>query len=249
MAGQPIFRKPSIKVFKTMSKKSNVLILPDAHLNYEHPKALEFAIATKELFDIPDENIFQLGDLEDNFWAGQYPKGSDFPHTPNQELEITREKIKEWGKAFPLLKICHSNHQSRFYRKAAGGELPSQVLRNYRELFEYPKTWDVQECFVVNTKKQFMLTHGEELGSGPGAMTRAINLYGISTAYGHLHSAAGVLHLNTTTQDLWAMNCGCLIDPTQYCFQYAKHARLKPSLGVGVVLNSGTTPIFIPMPI
>ncbi len=216
------------------------------HAPYHHHKALDFCKNVQELYQIPEENIFSVGDFEDNFFLGAYPKGSDFPHTPNQELELARKIIKEWAKAFPLLHMCHSNHASRYYRKAAGGELPTQVLRSYKELFRYPSGWDVEECFVPNVKKPFMVCHGEEFSGINAARSHAL-AYGISVAHGHSHSSAGVQYINTKTQDLWGMNVGCLIDDEQYCFAYAKHARNKVSLGVGVVLDSGRFPFFVPL--
>jgi len=220
------------------------MFIPDLHFPYHLDDAIKFCIKVKDDFNIPTENVFQAGDMEDNFFLGAYPKGADMPHTPDQELEHARKLIKEMGKAFPMLNICSSNHASRYFRKAAGGELPTQVLRSYRELFNYPSLWDVQECYVVNTKKPFIAFHGEGFSDKTGRSQ--IMHFGMSTVFGHLHSGATVTWMNTHTQDLWAMNAGCLIDHSQYCFHYAKQAKLKPSLGVGVILDNGRCPIWVP---
>jgi hypothetical protein len=241
---KPIFSRPSIKVFKSASPQKNYLIIPDIHFPYHLNDAIKFCKSVQELFKVPEDNVIQLGDMEDNFFLGAYPKGADMLHTPDQELEEARKHIREMAKAFPMLSICTSNHASRYYRKAAGGELPTQVLRNYKELFEYPKGWDVQECFVTNTKMPFLSFHGEGYSDRTGR-TQALH-FGMSTAFGHLHGGAGVNWVNTHSQDIWGMNCGCLIDNEQYCFQYAKHSKIKPSLGVGIVIDSGRCPIWIP---
>ena len=63
---------------------------------------------------------------------------------------------------------------------------------------------------------------------------------------GHLHSNAGISIVSTHGQRIWGMNVGCLIDNEAYAFAYNKYTRQKPVLGVGVVVDGGLTPIFIP---
>jgi hypothetical protein len=244
---EPVFRKPSIKVFKGSSKK-NWLIIPDSHLGEEHPKALEFLINVKELYNIPDSNVCQLGDFLDLWSFSRYPKGGDYPVTPRQEIEIARKKVREWARAFPLLKLCVGNHERRLWQRAIDASLPTDVIRSVREIFEYPKEWDVEECYVTNTKHPFLLIHGDGEGVSNTNPIATIKHFGISAAWGHFHSRPSVSHIDTLTQKLWGMSCGAIVNKESFCFKYGEKAAHKISNGCGVVLGEGSFPIFIPMP-
>lgn len=245
----PIFRRPSIKVFKGSPKK-NWLLIPDAHIPFEHPKALEFLINVKELYQIPDENIICLGDLLDLYHFSRYEKSPDHPITPIQEIELGREKIKEWSKAFPILKMCSSNHaEGRLWKKLVEAQLPSDVVRSIREIFVYPKLWDIQESFVPNVRHRFLTCHGDKNGLSSITLTNNPRQFGMSVAFAHFHSLASIMHLSTLTLDMWSFNVGCLVDVGSFAFEYGAGAKFKPSIGCGVVQDEGRCPLWIPMPI
>lgn len=245
---EPLFRRPSIKVFKGSPRK-NFLLIPDAHIPFEHPKALEFLINVKDLYQIPDENVICLGDLLDLYHFSRYPKGADYPITPNQEIEMARVKVKQWAKAFPVLQICSANHEARLWKKAIEAELPSVVMKSLNDIFQYPKTWDIQECFVPNVKHRFICLHGDGQGLSATTLTNNPRQFGMSVAFGHFHSQASIMHLSTQTLDCWSFNVGCIVDESQFCFEYGSKAKFKPSIGCGVIMDEGRCPIWIPMPL
>jgi hypothetical protein len=242
----PIYRRPSVKVFSGSYKK-NYLIIPDSHIPFEHPNALKFLLNVKELYQIPDENVISLGDLLDLYHFSRYPKGADYKITPIQEIEIARDKIKEWAKAFPLLKICSANHEARLWKKAIEAELPSAVMKDIKEIFGYPRLWDIEECFVVNTKNKFICLHGDGNGLSPRTLDNNPKQFGMSVAFGHFHSLASIMHISTQTMDVWSFNVGCIIDESSFVFEYGNKAKFKPSIGCGVILDEGRCPVFIPM--
>jgi hypothetical protein len=225
----------------------NYLVIPDLHFPFEHKLALPFCKEVQKDFNIPEENVYSLGDIEDQYNFGRWPKDPDRKHTAAQELESTRETIRKWGRAFPLLKVCESNHGTRIYKKAFDAELPSQVIRSIEEIFEYPKGWVLKEHFVIcATKAEFALQHGDNY-SGPVGHRQAAIDNGMSTIIGHLHSNAGVNWIETKHQRIFAVNSGCLIDTDAYAFAYGKHSRGKPCIGVTVVLDGGRFPIWVPL--
>ncbi len=68
-----------------------------------------------------------------------------------------------------------------------------------------------------------------------------------STVIGHLHAFGGVSHINTWgSSPRWGMNVGCMIDSKAIAFEYGKLSRNRETLGVGVVVDDGKTPIFVP---
>jgi hypothetical protein len=222
-----------------------VLIISDTQMPYEALKALQFCEYVKNHYGVPDENVMHVGDEADNFHGGSYPKGGDYPHTPNQEINITREKFKEWASIFPKMKICISNHGMRWVRKASAAEMPSQVLAHYQQLMQTPPGWIWRREWIVNFKHPFKTSHGMEL-SGKTPYRLAAELGVISHAFGHLASSAGICQVVTREKKIWAMNTGCLIDTDAYAFKYGEDCRFKPTLGIGLVFNKGSTPFWLP---
>lgn len=222
--------------------KDSFLFIGDVHEHFAHPRALQFCKSLQKDFDIPRSNIYSVGDLTDQFFFGRWPKSPDAKHTPNQELDFTRERLRKWAHAFPEMKIATSNHDQRIMKKALGAELPSQVIRGIEEIYEFPKTWELRDQFIVMANKcEFLVEHGESFSC---ALQAAI-AYGVSVVQGHHHQKAGVQYVKTRTQQLWGMATGCLVDADQYAFEYGRHNKYKPVIGSGVVVNG--IPHFIPL--
>jgi hypothetical protein len=225
----------------------NYLVIPDTHIPFEHPDALKFLIRVKKFFKIKDEHCIHLGDELDIYFLNMYSKDPNSTMTARQEIAASRDKIKQWSEHFQELMLCHSNHISRIWRKASFAEIPSEMLRTYKEFIGAPEGWRWKDEWHIKTKhSEFLATHGEGF-SGPMGHRSAAITYGISTVIGHLHSGAAISRIDTKHQKIWACNSGCLIDNQQFVFHYAAHAKNKPSLGCTVILDSGRTPIWIPM--
>jgi len=242
----PIFRRPSVKVFNGSYKK-NFLLIPDLHFGFEHPRALEFLLGVKELYQIPDSNCISLGDVWDGFHFSRYPKGADYPLTPDGEIELARKTTKEWGKAFPLLKVCMGNHDNRMIKAATSALLPSNIIKSLKDIYQYPDTWELEECFVANTKSPFLCIHGDGQGISPTNLAGNPKQFGMSVAFGHFHSLASIMHVSTQTLDAWSFNTGCLVHEESFVFEYGSKNRHKPVIGCGVVIGEGRVPIFHPL--
>lgn len=225
--------------------KDNFLFISDVHLPFEHKHALAFVKKMREEFEVPHENVYSVGDLADLYNFSRWPKSPDAKHTVNQELEAVREKLRKWQAAFPEMKICQSNHDSRIMKKAMGAELPSQIVKSFEEIFELPKEWELAEQFVVcSNQGEFIVEHGESWTSMNG-LREAVLHYGISVVKGHTHVRAGVTHIWTKHQRLWGLDVGCLIDDSQYSFEYSKFNKLKSVIGCGVLVAG--VPYFLPL--
>lgn len=143
------------------------------------------------------------------------------------------------------MKIAVSNHGLRWVKKAVAAEIPSQMIRAYQEIIGAPRGWVWKEEWIIKARKPFRMIHGVGYSGINGARNATIDS-GLSTVIGHLHSYGGVWHLNTGGRRLWAMNTGCLVDEEAYAFEYGKYSRNKATLGIGVVVDGGQTPIFLP---
>lgn len=194
---------------------------------------------------MPHENVLCVGDEVDAFFGSQFKKHPDMNHSAISEIEATRKEIRRWGSAFPQMKLAISNHGLRWVRKAIDAEIPSQMLRSYQEMIEAPPDWVWKDKWIFKTKHPFCMVHGMGYSGINGHRNAAID-FGISTVIGHLHSHAGLCHIKSEMQSLWAMNVGCMIDADSLAFSYGKYNRQKPVLGCGIIKDSGKTPLFIP---
>jgi hypothetical protein len=222
------------------------LVLPDLQLPFEHVEALRFAKAVQREFHIPASNILNVGDEADQYHGTLYPKDPDALLTARQELKITRDKVRIWGNAFPEMRLAVSNHGLRWVKKAAAADIPSELLRCYRELIGAPEGWKWKEQWIIKGRHPFLMFHGMGY-SGAGAYRLAPVDKGISTVFGHLHANAGIAKIETAEKSLWGMNVGCLIDNDAFAFKYGKHNRHKPWLGCGVIIDGGLTPLLLPL--
>lgn len=226
--------------------KGNSLIISDTQEPFGALGAIRFCKAVQKEFNVPDENIFHAGDEADLYNFSAHPKSPDAMHNARTELKALRLRIREWAKAFPKQKIAESNHMFRIVRRAFDAQLPSDVLRSYREIIDAPEDWHWKpEWIVKDAKAPWRLIHGMGYSGRNGHRNAAIDA-GISTVIGHLSSFGGAEHIRTAHKKIWALNVGCLIDVEAYAFEYGRFHRVKPTLGCGVVIDGGITPIFLP---
>lgn len=215
-------------------------------LPFENPKALSFCAHLKNHFKIPDENCICVGDETDQYFAGLYKRSPDADHTANTEIASANYRLEQWYAAFPKMKVCISNHATRWAKKAFEADIPEQVLRPYRELIKAPDGWQWAKYWDIETANRFRVIHGMGYSGMNGHRTAALDL-GLSVVMGHLHAHAGTATIQVEGSKRWGMNVGCLIEPEAYAFHYGKDCRFKPTLGTGVVLDNGRVPFWIPL--
>jgi hypothetical protein len=206
-------------------------------------------------FKIPKENIICVGDETDQYFGSRYKKDPDAFYTPIGEIKATIERIQQWTTTFPMMKVCISNHGERWGNVASEAGIPSILLRRFSEVIGIPEGWVYRYEWRIPEKHPFRVIHG--LGySGQNAHRTAALDAGVSTAIGHLHSFAGVSYIcngfdptgltASMGRNVWGMNTGCLVNRTKFAFKYGRDHRHKPTLGTGVVVNNGASPIWVP---
>lgn len=221
------------------------LIISDLQIPFHYKPALSLCLATLKEFRIPKANVICVGDEIDQYHGGQWPKSPNAMQTALQELDESIEILREWYSAFPAMRICDSNHRDRWDRKAAASQIPHRLMRPWREVTEAPKGWVWRKRWDINTRHPFTVIHGVGY-SGQNATKQMVADYGRSIVHGHLHAGGGVHYVSTAAGTRWGMNSGCLINVDAYAFEYGRDNRLKPTLGLGVVVDNGRRPIFIP---
>ena len=221
------------------------LVISDLQIPFDAPSSLKFTRLVQSHFKIPRDHVICVGDEVDQYWGGQWLKSPDARHTPNDELDETRDRLKEWYAAYPKLRLFVSNHGIRWAKKAFEAQIPSQLIKPWREVIGAPAGWQWRHRWDIDTAHPWSVIHGMGYSGVNGHRNAALDL-GRSVAIGHLHGFGGVARVTTETQTLWGMNVGCLVEPDAYAFEYGRYSRNKPTLGLGVVLNDGKIPLFVP---
>jgi len=220
---------------------ARVLVISDLHIPHHSGRALSFL---KDVYkEYRCDTVVCLGDEVDLHGISFHKTNPDLD-SAGVELRKSVAILKEFYAAFPKVMVCTSNHTSLPFRKAFDLGLPKELIRSYAEILQAPIAWRWQDEWVIDG---ISYIHGEALGSSITALKNAVTKRRISTVFGHLHSEAGLYYSATSHDLIFAMNCGCLIDPHHLAFEYGKKFALKPVLGCGVVLDG--EPHFIPMPL
>jgi len=217
-----------------------VLVIPDLHLPFEHPKALQFCLDVQRKFET--DSVVFIGDVADNHSTSRFVPDPD-GYGPGHELEATFEKIQKWYEAFPQAKVCIGNHDERFRRKAMDAGLPARTQKNYNEIWGTPG-WHWDEQHEIDGVKYI---HGTGR-SGMTAATRMAIDSRQSIVMGHTHTYAGIQWHTTNKDRIFGLNVGCLFDIATYAAAYGKHFPVRPDLGCGLVFG-GTDGRFLPAPI
>jgi hypothetical protein len=221
------------------------LVISDLQIPFEAEGALAFCRRVAREFKIDSDHILCVGDEVDQYFGSAYEKDVNQKITARDEILWSQQKLFAWYRAFPKVKVAISNHGLRWAKRAFDAEIPKDLIKPYQQVIKAPRGWQWKDEWLIKAKHPFRMIHGMGYSGMNGHRNAAID-GGISTLIGHLHSHGGISHVNNGGKEVWGMNVGCLIDCESFAFAYGKYSRTKPTLGVGVVIDGGRTPLFIP---
>jgi len=220
--------------------KSNVLVISDTHVPFEHPKAIEHCLRTQERFKC--DTVVHIGDLVDNHAASRFDSEPTAMNVVD-ELEMTQKEVQRWVKAFPNVKICLGNHDRIPVRQAKVLGISPHFLKSFNELYCLPETWEASMRHVID---DVIYEHGVGSGGMYGAKNTALQ-YGKSFVQGHTHRFGGSFyHYRDDGSSMFGLNVGCLASDDKYNSNYAENYIGKTTLGCGVVIE-GREGHFIPL--
>ena len=220
-------------------KYSNILFISDLHLPFEHPDALPFLKAIKEV--LKPELVVCLGDELDYHGISFYKSNADLP-SPGDELKLAMQKLEYYYELFPKMLLLESNHGSMVYRRLKDAGIPIHVLKPYRDLLEAPQGWSWHEDLLITTKddQKIYVCHGRGSNILKESQTESMNW-----CSGHWHSNFSINYWANKQALYWGMSAGCLVDQKALAFEYAKHFPKKFIVGTGVLINN--QPRLLPM--
>ena len=220
--------------------KDVVLVISDTQAPFHHKKTIAFLKKLKKQYK--PNKIIHIGDLVDAYCFSGYLCNPD-AISKMDELDRSREFVKELGKLFPDMIIIRGNHDRRLQRTAKLAGMPSQVIKTWKEILEAPKGWEWMDEYL---RKGVLYQHGDEKGAGGQvAAGKRAELNGINTVAGHLHTNASIMYFANRSVLLWGMSVGSLIDREALAFEYGKKNIRKPIISTGLVVDG--VPLLVPM--
>jgi predicted phosphodiesterase len=231
--------KPNeIAIIQEMRKSEvrNILIIGDLHEPFCLDGYLEYC---QEQYKIHNCNqVVFIGDIIDAHGFSYHEPDPD-GMSSGLELETAIKKIAKWYEAFPYADVMIGNHDRMASRKAMSGGIPAAWIRSYNEVLGTPN-WNWCESIIYD---DVLYEHGE---GGQAAAKAKNNL--MSSVCGHTHTLAYTQWFVGKRFKVFGMQVGCGVDSTSYAAAYAKNFK-KQSIGCSVVLNNGTLPINLLMPL
>jgi len=226
------------KNYQYVSKRSeNVIgVFGDTHIPFEKKGYLEFLIKTFDSAGVTE--VVSVGDLIDNYVFSRFPKNPGAMNAKD-EIEQAKKALKPLIEAFPVMKICKGNHDSRLEKLAESVGLPIEVLAQNH--LDFPDTWVIEDEFIID---DVYYCHGTNI-SGINSSVNLAKDMGMSAVMGHLHMQGGVRYFKTPNKLMFGANAGALCDESAYAFHYSKDNRKKTVLGCVIVVSS-TEAHFIP---
>lgn len=215
-----------------------ILTISDLHAPFSHGHALDFLRDLKR--EIKPDVVVSLGDEVDFHNFARWPRDWE-ACGKREELQQARDYLKQLARLFPVLTIVESNHTWRPWKQAALAGLVPEMMRARQQVLDTPDDWIWVQAARYD---DVTFIHGEGF-SGPRAAIDAAVTHRCNMVIGHIHAHAGVAYSRGARDQIFAMNVGCLVDATLPAFSYGKHARYKPVIGTGAVLDG--VPFFFPL--
>jgi len=216
----------------------NVLVIGDLHEPFCLDEYLDFCLEQYDTYNC--NQVIFIGDIIDNHYSSYHETSADGMGGAD-ELELSIKRIARWYNAFNEVgtKVIIGNHDRMIMRKAQTSAIPSKWIKSYKEVLEVPN-WDFVEHYIQDN---VLYQHGE---GGTARTSCRANM--INVVQGHLHTQAYCEHYVGKNFRVFGCQVGTGIKFSEYSFAYAKYGK-KPAIGCGVVLNNGTLPINLLMPL
>ena len=216
----------------------NVLVIGDLHEPFCLDEYLDFCLEQYDTYNC--NQVIFIGDVIDNHYSSYHETDADGLGGAD-ELELAIKRISRWYRAFNQkgTKVIIGNHDRMIMRKAQTSAIPSKWIKSYKEVLDVPN-WDFVERFEQD---EVQYIHGE--GGTARTKCRADMM---NTVQGHLHTQCYTEHYVGKNFRVFGTQCGSGIKFSEYSFAYAKYGK-KPAIACAVVLNNGTLPINLLMPL
>ena len=218
------------------SEARNILVIGDLHEPFCLDGYLDWCLEQYETFNC--NQVIFIGDIIDSNGFSYHEPDPD-GMSAGTELKLAIRKIRKWHEAFPVADVMIGNHDRMASRKSMTGGIPSAWIRSYNDVLGTPN-WNWVESVTYD---DVLYEHGE----GGQAQAKAKNNL-MSSVCGHTHTEAYCKWFVGKRFRVFGMQVGCGINADTYAAAYARNFK-RQAIGCSVVLNNGTLPINLLMPL
>lgn len=219
---------------------ARTLIIGDTHAPCVIDGYVDFLLDCKRAWKC--DRVVHIGDLVDNCALSFHLKRPS-QKNPIDEYQRAMEQVRQITKAFPAVDLMLGNHDVLPYRWAKEVGIPEEMMRDFKSIFELPRTWKVHPRYSQLRIDKVIYQHGDR---GRSSAILCARQEFASVVQGHFHSQASIQMYANATDRIFGMQVGCGMDWMHAQMEYAIKFTAKPIIGCGIVID-GTTPIFEPM--
>jgi len=225
----------------TKGKKENVLVIADPHEPFTRKGYMLWCREQQEKYECG--TVVCTGDMVDNHYSSYHEADPD-GQSAGDELNKAILRVQEWHHVFPKMKLCIGNHDDIVRRQLYSNGISARWLKPMNEVFG-TTGWEWAMDFELYG---VLYTHGTGTSGATAAYTRALKR-AQSVVIGHVHTEASVRWHVTKAVKVFGMMCACGVDDREYAMAYARNFPSKYIIACGVVLDRGTIPINLLMPL
>lgn len=219
---------------------ATVLVIGDTHCPGMRRGYVKFLQRTADRYGV--NRVVHIGDLVD--WASiSYHEKSPSLSSAYREFVAAKKQVAKLSKAFPSADWMIGNHDSLTERQAITAGIPTEVLKDYADLWEVE--WKAHPRFERLEIDGVLYSHGDCGRGGQDAAFKQSKDCFKSVVIGHFHSQAGVRWFANSEFRIFGMNVGCGVDASLLQFEYGRRLAARPVLGCGIV-EHGKRAIFEP---
>ena len=218
------------------SEARNILVIGDLHEPFCLDGYLDWCLEQYETFNC--NQVIFIGDIIDSNGFSYHEPDPD-GMSAGTELKLAIRKIRKWHEAFPVADVMIGNHDRMASRKSMTGGIPAAWIRSYNDVLGTPN-WNWVESVTYD---DVLYEHGE----GGQAQAKAKNNL-MSSVCGHTHTEAYCKWFVGKRYRIFGMQVGCGVNADTYAAAYARNFK-RQAIGCSVVLNNGTLPINLLMPL
>jgi len=226
---RPRIKKQVKQAYLNLTKKEDrILVIGDLHEPFCLDGYLKFCKETYSKYNC--NKVIFIGDIIDNHYSSYHESSAD-GLGGKYELEQAVKKLSKWYKTFPVADVTLGNHDRIIIRKAQSSNIPSQWIKEYKEVLKTPKWNYVTDVFYNDVR----FVHGDKSGKPRMATKRDM----VSTVSGHYHTDMYVDWMFGKTRAIFGMAVGCGIDSSSYAMGYMQGGK-KEAIGCGIVVGNHT---------
>lgn len=212
------------------------LIIGDTHCPAMLDQYPDFLVRIYDKYNC--KRVIHIGDMVDNHCISYHEKSPE--SCSSSEIDEAIEQIRLLTDRFPKAHLLLGNHDSLAQRQATTAGLPQRLLRDFKDLFELPRGWQVYPRYHKLVLDGVLYQHGDQGKGGQQAALKNAQAEFCSVVQGHHHSQGGLWYHANEANIIFGMQVGTGIDRKHMQLEYGTKFSAKPIISCGVVIDSQT---------